>query len=303
MMEQVSDREVRRDVAVFYLNRAVKLDIIARSRMTAPPALASRPVRLRADLHVHSWHSGFTRSMRVFRSRDCYSAPDEIYRAAKARGMDVVTITDHDSLDGCLEFLARHPDVARLPHRRGNRVPPARVRRPPPPGRVRPHRADARRRAVAARRRTRGGGVPPRRRRRGRAAPSVSLLPRRNLGAPLPGRRPAAGGRRRGAQRHDAACAQRGGRLGRGVVAQPPGRPPAGRDRRQRRARARPRRRRLDVGRRRGAVRCAARLRAAEGRVPRGARPTVDRRRPASRAPPGGSPSRSTASCSTTGAV
>ena len=47
----------------------------------------------------------------MFRSRDCYSTPDEIYRAAKARGMDVVTITDHDCVDGCLEFLSRHPDA------------------------------------------------------------------------------------------------------------------------------------------------------------------------------------------------
>ena len=69
------------------------------------------PPTLRADLHVHSWHSGFSGSMPMFRSRDCYSTPGEIYRAAKARGMDVVTITDHDCVDGCLEFLARHPDA------------------------------------------------------------------------------------------------------------------------------------------------------------------------------------------------
>jgi predicted metal-dependent phosphoesterase TrpH len=49
--------------------------------------------------------------MPMFRSRDCYSTPGEIYRAAKARGMDVVTITDHDRVDGCLEFLSRHPDA------------------------------------------------------------------------------------------------------------------------------------------------------------------------------------------------
>jgi predicted metal-dependent phosphoesterase TrpH len=79
--------------------------------MTVSPATTVRPDRLRADLHVHSWHSGFTRSMPMFRSRDCYSTPDEIYRAAKARGMDVVTLTDHNSLDGCLEFLSRHPDA------------------------------------------------------------------------------------------------------------------------------------------------------------------------------------------------
>jgi predicted metal-dependent phosphoesterase TrpH len=49
--------------------------------------------------------------MPMFRSRDCYSTPDEVYRAAKARGMDVVTITDHGCIDGCLEFLSRHPDA------------------------------------------------------------------------------------------------------------------------------------------------------------------------------------------------
>jgi predicted metal-dependent phosphoesterase TrpH len=49
--------------------------------------------------------------MPMFRSRDCYSTPDEIYRAARARGMDVVTITDHDNINGCLEFLSRHPEA------------------------------------------------------------------------------------------------------------------------------------------------------------------------------------------------
>jgi predicted metal-dependent phosphoesterase TrpH len=47
--------------------------------------------------------------MRFLKSRDCYSRPEDIYRVAKARGMDLVTITDHDSIDGCLEFLDRHP--------------------------------------------------------------------------------------------------------------------------------------------------------------------------------------------------
>jgi predicted metal-dependent phosphoesterase TrpH len=47
--------------------------------------------------------------MRFLKSRDCYSPPDAVYRVAKARGMDLVTITDHDSIQGCLEFLDRHP--------------------------------------------------------------------------------------------------------------------------------------------------------------------------------------------------
>ena len=66
---------------------------------------------LKADLHVHSWHSGYTGNLPFFRSRDCYSLPEEVYHRAKRRGMDLVTITDHDSIDGCLEFLDRHPDA------------------------------------------------------------------------------------------------------------------------------------------------------------------------------------------------
>jgi len=66
----------------------------------------------RADLHVHSCHSRETGSFRFLKSRDCYSRPEDVYRVAKARGMDFVTITDHDSIDGCLEFLDRHPDAS-----------------------------------------------------------------------------------------------------------------------------------------------------------------------------------------------
>ena len=66
---------------------------------------------MRADLHVHSYHSGYAGHMRFLRARDCYSEPESVYRVAKARGMDIVTLTDHDSVDGCLEFLDRHPDA------------------------------------------------------------------------------------------------------------------------------------------------------------------------------------------------
>jgi predicted metal-dependent phosphoesterase TrpH len=66
---------------------------------------------LRADLHVHSWHSTQSGNLRFLRSRDCYSDPEDVYRVAKARGMDLVTITDHDSIDGCLELLDRRSDA------------------------------------------------------------------------------------------------------------------------------------------------------------------------------------------------
>jgi predicted metal-dependent phosphoesterase TrpH len=71
--------------------------------------LPSAPPLVRADLHVHSCHSLRSGNFRFLRSRDCYSRPEDVYRAAKSRGMDVVTITDHDSIGGCLEFLDRHP--------------------------------------------------------------------------------------------------------------------------------------------------------------------------------------------------
>jgi len=65
---------------------------------------------LRADLHVHTCHSRQSGSMKFLRSRDCFSKPEDVYRVARARGMDLVCITDHDSIDGGLELIARHPD-------------------------------------------------------------------------------------------------------------------------------------------------------------------------------------------------
>lgn len=67
---------------------------------------------LRADLHVHSCHSRQSGNLRFLKSRDCYSDPEDVHAVARARGMDLVTITDHDTLDGCLEFLERHPGAA-----------------------------------------------------------------------------------------------------------------------------------------------------------------------------------------------
>jgi predicted metal-dependent phosphoesterase TrpH len=67
---------------------------------------------LRADLHVHTWASTASGHLTFLKSRDCYSAPLDVYRVAKARGMDLVAITDHDSIDGALELLDRLPDAS-----------------------------------------------------------------------------------------------------------------------------------------------------------------------------------------------
>lgn len=64
----------------------------------------------KADLHCHSVYSTF-KYFRLANTRDSYNRPEEVYRMAKERGMDFVTLTDHDSIDGCLYLLNRHPDL------------------------------------------------------------------------------------------------------------------------------------------------------------------------------------------------
>ena len=66
--------------------------------------------RLRADLHVHTRHSRLE-SFPILRARDSYSEPREAYLRAKARGMDLVTFTDHDTIDGCLQLLSEEGDL------------------------------------------------------------------------------------------------------------------------------------------------------------------------------------------------
>ncbi len=66
----------------------------------------------RADLHIHSRHS--TRAADwVLRRLDfpaSYSEPQEIYDRLRAAGMQYVTLTDHNTLAGCLE-IAHLPGV------------------------------------------------------------------------------------------------------------------------------------------------------------------------------------------------
>ena len=68
------------------------------------------PTLKRADLHCHSRFSVF-KYFRRANTRDCYNAPEDVYRTAKERGMAYVTITDHDSIDGALYLLNKYPDM------------------------------------------------------------------------------------------------------------------------------------------------------------------------------------------------
>ncbi|MGF1657115.1 MAG: glycosyltransferase [Verrucomicrobiales bacterium] len=66
----------------------------------------------RADLHVHSKHSNRSAEwlLRRFDFPDSYTDPQKLYKRLLERGMDFVTITDHNTIDGCLE-IAGHNGV------------------------------------------------------------------------------------------------------------------------------------------------------------------------------------------------
>ena len=66
----------------------------------------------RCDLHLHSKFSDRSEEwlFRRFDFPDSYSDPRELYAQAKSAGMDFVTITDHDTIEGCLA-ISRLPDT------------------------------------------------------------------------------------------------------------------------------------------------------------------------------------------------
>lgn len=67
---------------------------------------------MKIDLHVHSKYS--TRPsqwvLQKLGCHECYTEPQDLYRLAKDRGMSHVTITDHNTIAGCLE-IAGLPDT------------------------------------------------------------------------------------------------------------------------------------------------------------------------------------------------
>ena len=67
---------------------------------------------MRADLHCHSIASNEADEalLNAINCPESYSEPIEVYQQAKRRGMNFVTITDHDSLEGVLPLSSR-PDV------------------------------------------------------------------------------------------------------------------------------------------------------------------------------------------------
>jgi glycosyltransferase involved in cell wall biosynthesis len=66
----------------------------------------------RCDLHVHSIHSTDSGNYALRRASlgESYTPPERVYRACKARGMTLVTISDHNTLEGALR-IAHLPDT------------------------------------------------------------------------------------------------------------------------------------------------------------------------------------------------
>jgi predicted metal-dependent phosphoesterase TrpH len=66
---------------------------------------------VRLDPHVHTRHSGRTTIHPLSKIMlESYNTPESVYQRAKARGMDLVAITDHDEISGALT-IADRPDV------------------------------------------------------------------------------------------------------------------------------------------------------------------------------------------------
>lgn len=61
-------------------------------------------------MHVHSAHSGMSTMPVLGRfCRESYSPPQDVYYTLRRRGMSLVTLTDHDSIEGSEELRSR-PD-------------------------------------------------------------------------------------------------------------------------------------------------------------------------------------------------
>jgi predicted metal-dependent phosphoesterase TrpH len=65
---------------------------------------------MRCDLHIHSYFSGMCTTPVVSKfCRESYSEPLEVYATLKERGMNLVTLTEHDSIESA-EQLRKYGD-------------------------------------------------------------------------------------------------------------------------------------------------------------------------------------------------
>lgn len=69
---------------------------------------------MKADIHIHTIGSKNVfdnKWARLIGVMDCYSDPDTVYKIAKKRGMDLIAITDHNTIEEAKKLAEKHPDV------------------------------------------------------------------------------------------------------------------------------------------------------------------------------------------------
>ena len=66
----------------------------------------------KADMHIHSIYSERPSEwiLKTLGTRESYTGPEALYKSARERGMDFVTITDHNKIDGVLLLQKKYPD-------------------------------------------------------------------------------------------------------------------------------------------------------------------------------------------------
>lgn len=74
-----------------------------------PTLIIDEMLRARCDLHVHSIRSTDSGNYALRRARlgESYTAPERVYELCRARGMTLITISDHNTLEGALRIADR----------------------------------------------------------------------------------------------------------------------------------------------------------------------------------------------------
>jgi len=70
-------------------------------------------MRLKADLHIHTIYSGVGRLGKL-RFPESVNRPEDVVDAARAKGLNIICITDHNSIEGALiakEYAKRFDDI------------------------------------------------------------------------------------------------------------------------------------------------------------------------------------------------
>ena len=70
----------------------------------------TRVTRMDTHCHSHASDGPALKALGLIGIPECYSPPEKVYDQAMARGMDLVTITDHDTIRGAMELVGRGYD-------------------------------------------------------------------------------------------------------------------------------------------------------------------------------------------------